>query len=573
MSYRTFKHLLGETSLERKCRYVFGACLLALIAGSFYWYARRSEALLDEHSRSTGRILVWSVFFKHHLELFETDKNFRPIIDEVWSELAPIHVEGYRYRVIVPESPRPEEEAKKLAAKTELEKNALALFSRQRRANELFIGGSQRRYIGAIRATKTCILCHGPPPNLAVKPLANEGDLMAAVSISFPPSDEIEENRAILLAMATLTALVAMVIFLVIVRYVIAKPVKHLKEVSEQIAAGQLNVRADIQTGDEFEELSHAFNRMLRNLVVMQEELRSANRELDAKVDELAKANMALHELYRRQSEFLTTMSHELRTPLNSVIGFSEILASSSRLSDRERRFAQHIQTAGKQLLAIVNDLLDLAKMESNRMEVRPEWISVGEIVDGMISMIRPMADRKRIEVSSELEPELPKAYQDPAKIQQILYNLLSNAVKFTPEGGKVTVIARVEGDKLVLAVRDTGVGIPPEDRERIFEKFRQGTHLTQRGDSLLTREYPGTGLGLSIVRELSRLLGGDVSLESTVGAGSTFTVTIPLHYQPPQQPDEPFESPPSSSDTAATLQSARKLIARSASDGSGARD
>lgn len=415
---------------------------------------------------------------------------------------------------------------------TELERLAIEQFLKDRRRNELFVTGTERRYIGAVRATKSCLTCHGPEPNLALKPVAREGDLMAAVSIRFPPSDELQENRAILLAMATVTAVVAMGIFLVIVRYVIARPVQHLKEVADAIAAGQLNIRADIQTGDEFEELSHAFNRMLRSLMVMQEELRSANRELDRKVDELAKANMALHQLYRMQSEFLTTMSHELRTPLNSVIGFSEILANSPRLNDRERRFAQHIQTAGKQLLAIVNDLLDLAKIESGKMEVRPERFSVADVIDGMIAMNRPMAERKRIELTADIQPDMPEAYQDVAKIQQILYNLLSNAVKFTPEGGKVTVIARVEGDQLVLAVKDTGVGIPPEDRERIFEKFRQGSYITKDRDSLLTREYPGTGLGLSIVRELSRLLGGDVTLESVVGAGSTFTVRLPLHYK-----------------------------------------
>jgi two-component system sensor histidine kinase BarA len=536
MSYRKFKQLLGETSLERKCRYLFGACLLALITGSFYWYLRRTEELLDDHSRSTGRILVWSVFFKHHLKLFEQNDYFRPIIDDVWGELAPIHFAGYEYRLVVPKTARAEDSAK-LAPQTELERRAIGLFQRDRSQNEVFISSPERRYLGAVRATKSCLVCHR---DLRSPPLAQEGDLMAAVSIRFPPSDELEENRLILIAMAMITAVVAMAIFYVIVRYVIAKPVKHLKEVSEQIANGRLDVRAEIQTGDEFEELSHAFNRMLRNLMVVQEQLRSANRELDRKVDELAKANLALHELYRQQSEFLTTMSHELRTPLNSVIGFSEILSDSPHLTEKERRYAQHIHTAGRQLLAIVNDLLDLAKIESGRMEIHPEEFSVPEIVEGMIAMNRPMADRKRVELTSDIAPNLPRAYQDPGKIQQILYNLLSNAVKFTPEGGKVVVTARVEGDELVLAVKDTGVGIPPEDRERIFEKFRQGSYVRRDRDSLLTREYPGTGLGLSIVRELSRLLGGDVFLESTVGVGSTFTVRVPLRYGHPKRDGQP---------------------------------
>src|SRR6266481_9763356 len=157
----------------------------------------------------------------------------------------------------------------------------------------------------------------------------------------------------------------------IIVRYIIVKPVKHLKDVSDAISAGELNVRSEIQTGDEFEDLSHAFNRMLRNLVSMQERLKKANTGLDRKVDELAQANMALYESNRLKSDFLATMSHELRTPLNSILGFSEVLLSADQLSDKQQRWVGNIQKSGDQLLNLINDILDLAKIEAGKMQLR----------------------------------------------------------------------------------------------------------------------------------------------------------------------------------------------------------
>ena len=337
----------------------------------------------------------------------------------------------------------------------------------------------------------------------------------------------IQKNRAILIAAALVTAIVAMWASWMIVRYVIAKPVKHLRDVSDAIAAGRLTVRSQIQTGDEFEELSHAFNRMLHNLVAMQQELREVNGDLDRKVDELAQANLALFEMNRLKSDFLATMSHELRTPLNSIIGFSEVLSGADSLNERQRRYAANIQTSGRMLLGMINDILDLAKIESGKMEVRAEDFSIRDVCEALANVSRPVAERKNIDLFCEPDEALPLLRQDAGKIRQILYNLLSNAIKFTPEGGKVSLRARGEGRWVVLEVADTGIGIAEEDRETIFEKFRQAGQLGQ-SDAVLTREHQGTGLGLSIVRELAKLLGGDVRLESRAGHGSTFTVRLP---------------------------------------------
>jgi signal transduction histidine kinase len=219
-------------------------------------------------------------------------------------------------------------------------------------------------------------------------------------------------------------------------------------------------------------------------------------------------------------------MSHELRTPLNSILGFSEVLLSSDHLNEKQQRWLRNIQSSGEQLLNLINDILDLAKIEAGKMEIRPEEFSIRDICEGLLNMFRPLAEKKNIDLRLQVEPDIALLRQDPGKLQQILSNLLSNAIKFTPEGGRVLLKAESAPPYLILTVADTGVGIAPEEQELVFEKFRQAGNP-------LTREQSGTGLGLSIVRELSKLLGGEVTLQSELGRGSTFTVRLPLQISP----------------------------------------
>jgi signal transduction histidine kinase len=412
MSYRGIKRLLGETSLERKCRFLFGAATLLLISGSLGWYAWNTEDLVAD----------------------------------------------VREQLLTPES------GPDAVARTEAERK------------ELLDQFEHRMHI----------------------------------------------NRALLISTGLVSAILLMGGSWLIVRYVVVKPVKHLKEVSDAISSGELNIRSEIQTGDEFEDLSHAFNRMLRTLVSMQDQLRKVNGDLDRKVDELAQANMALFQSNQLKSDFLATMSHELRTPLNSILGFSEVLMSGAGLNEKQLKWVANIKGSGDRLLLLINDVLDLAKMEAGKMQVRVEEFSIHDVSEGLLIMFRPLAQKKNIALDCQIDPGIPVIRQDASKIQQILWNLLSNAIKFTPEGGRVDLKAETDGIHLVLAVVDTGVGVAEEDQEIIFEKFRQA-------GTALTREQGGTGLGLSIVRELAKLLGGDVSLRSQLGRGSTFTVTLPL--------------------------------------------
>jgi two-component system, NarL family, sensor histidine kinase BarA len=506
MSYRAFKRLLGETSLERKCRFLFGAGILLLITGSFWLYAYLTESLAYKETERNCRLLVEEIRIKRHLE-WEAKKAAKAPLPDFGIQ------EQYQYHWLRDNQPNLEpydrEVLKKFANAEEPDDNVPP---RIRPGEKLLY------FYGAVRAKESCIACH-------YHRQAKPNDLLGTVRIRMSTEaivDAVHVNRAVLMATALGTALLIMAGSWIIVRYVIVKPVKHLKEVSDAISAGELNVRSEIQTGDEFEDLSHAFNRMLRNLVSMQDQYRKVNSDLDRKVDELAQANMALYESNRLKSDFLATMSHELRTPLNSILGFSEVLLSSDQLDDKKLRWVRNIQSSGEKLLNLINDILDLAKIEAGKMQVRLENFSIHDICEGLLNMFRPMAEKKNIDLRGQLDPAIPVLRQDITKLQQILQNLLSNAIKFTPEGGRVMLKAFAEGSHIILVVSDTGVGIAAEEQSLVFEKFRQSGNP-------LTREHAGTGLGLSIVRELAKLLGGEVSLQSDLGRGSTFTVHLPM--------------------------------------------
>jgi signal transduction histidine kinase len=537
MSYRAFKRLLGETSLERKCRFLFGAFILVLIISSFWLYAGQTETLAYEQIPTMCRLLVGQIMAEQIATRCrpsegkgrqpagrDESKSIAAALAEFTQqrrERWPILYNQYRKQIIKPNATRQEDmpDHDTLERLREFEEDVT-----KPEDNVLLLSRKVNFYYGAVRASKNCLGCHRE-----TNPELKENDLLALVKIEMstqPIADGFNTNRAILLSIALSTALLIMGGSYLIVRYVIVKPVKHLKEVSDAISAGELNVRSEIQTGDEFEDLSHAFNRMLRNLVSMQDRLRKVNGDLDRKVDELAQANMALYESNRLKSDFLATMSHELRTPLNSILGFSEVLQSSNSLSDKQLRWVSNIRSSGEQLLALINDILDLAKIEAGKMQVRVSELSATEICEGLLAMFRPMAEKKNIDLRGQLAPGMPLVRQDMVKFQQILSNLLSNAIKFTPEGGRVFLKAEATpgpaGGQLVATVSDTGVGIALEEQELVFEKFRQAGNP-------LTRQHAGTGLGLSIVRELSKLLGGEVTLQSELGRGSTFTVRLPL--------------------------------------------
>ncbi|MEW5798075.1 MAG: response regulator [Bacteroidota bacterium] len=254
------------------------------------------------------------------------------------------------------------------------------------------------------------------------------------------------------------------------------------------------------------------------------------SQEVSTKNTELNTKNAELEKAYRVKSEFLASMSHELRTPLNSIIGFSSVLLgpNSDPLTTDQRKALEKVLKNGKHLLQLINDILDFSKLESGRMTVNVEVDEVENVVANSVMTVEALAKSKNLEVTQRVPHELPVLQTDILKIKQILVNLLSNAVKFTEEG-EVSVTVTQKNNYITFAVKDSGIGIEEKNYGKIFEEFQQI-------DSSNTRKYKGTGLGLPISRRLARLLGGDLTVESTYGKGSTFLLMIPIVYKDPDQ-------------------------------------
>lgn len=421
-----------------------------------------------------------------------------------------------------------------------------------------------RLYYRYARAVRKSDLARWQSPGTVPGPETTLADPLQFVLFLQLRADQAQRqlmlNRISIVAAGLTAGLLAIVVFWFITMRLILSPVRVLRDTAQKISEGDLNIRSDINTGDEFQELSETFNRMVENLRKTQEQLQAINKTLDLKLVELSRANLALHEANTLKNEFLANVSHELRTPLNAIIGFAEVLQETfqdgtSPLDEKRRRYVNNIITSSRRLLDLINDLLDLAKIEAGRMDVHIGPMNVSDTLEGLVSLMRPQAEKRQIQLNLQIEPNLPLVQTDAGKVQQILFNLLSNAIKFTPIGGRVTVRAALErlaGDvpsatataggletsaasaeqpvdesrfRLRLSVSDTGPGIPPEMHEKIFEKFTQL-------DPAVTREHGGSGLGLAISRELARLLQGRIELDSTPGRGSTFSLVIPLKPQ-----------------------------------------
>src|ERR1700722_8871836 len=291
-------------------------------------------------------------------------------------------------------------------------------------------------------------------------------------------------------------------------------------------------------SNEELEEQSRALKESQSRLELQQAELEQTNSQLEEQSqllenqrDDLERSNeivrlraQELEQASQYKSDFLANMSHELRTPLNSLLILAKLLADNNngRLSEEEVRYAQTIQSSGNDLLTLINDILDLSKIEAGHMEIKPEPVAIARLTRDLSNLFTPVAEKKNLEFRVEVRPECPAYIEtDGQRLEQILRNLLSNAFKFTEQGSVELRVTRAPDGQVALSVADTGIGISQDKQNAVFEPFRQA-------DGTISRKYGGTGLGLSICRELVRLLGGTLALRSVEGQGSTFTVLVP---------------------------------------------
>ena len=252
---------------------------------------------------------------------------------------------------------------------------------------------------------------------------------------------------------------------------------------------------------------------------------RDLKRMLDERSKELIAANKYLKRAHKTKSEFLANMSHELRTPLTSVIGFAEVLQDEKfgALNETQKKYINNIAASGKHFLGLVNDILDIAKVEAGKMVFLPTDFSIAEVIEHINTIFSEMAHKNSVAINTYIAPDVPATINADKKItKQIMYNLISNAIKFTPSGGKIDIKAEVKDDNLLISFADTGIGIKKEDMGKLFNDFQQI-------ENEYVHKYGGTGLGLSLSKKLVELQGGKIRVESEFGKGSVFSFTLPL--------------------------------------------
>jgi two-component system sensor histidine kinase BarA len=530
-----FLHL-SPLSLAEKCRLTFGgAVVLVLIIALLIPYIWMGQ-LTKNAFLNAGRVRS-DYLLARHFQLDTTQQLPLPPLSSAGTPADPNASDIYW----VPFRDAAERD-KRLAGLERIQRGLIKDLIRQRQQDDVqFVqqdNVTYSDYIRIFRAEESCLSCHNPQgPAL---PFSRHEIIGAAVIRR--PADQLGFTRTVLMnwvwiGFAFAIALVgAIVAFYWITQRVILRPIRQLRGLANNVAEGNLDIRSSINTRDEYERLAEAFNHMLDSLQDTQQRLRDANKQLDQKIAQLSQRNIELFRANKVKGEFLANMSHEFRTPLNAILGFAEILREKAGRADKDknRRYAENIIAAGKSLLNMINDLLDLAKTEAGKMKLHIDRASIAPLLDEIVASFSVMTRNKKIKVKLAVDPNIPELNTDSGKLRQILYNFVSNAVKFTPERGRIEIKASMLDEKMLrIAVTDTGPGIAEQDQQNIFEKFRQA-------DGSLTRGTAGTGLGLALSKELATLLAGTVGLKSQIEKGSTFWLDIPVSIAPEPDTDNP---------------------------------
>ena len=551
-------------SLANKCQLLFGAAVVLILAAALTIGFARMQTLVTEGQQETARKLA-DAWLEGLIEMprpFTATSSGRPPTteepDPAKDEVPPAPpTEPVLYMSLIsrdqPDAAAPTDPVLADAIKlfeTRDDKHEYFVEDTDSKGDRLYAYARAVRKSDLIRLRERLVRQLGPdaaaknPPDKTeaqTSPLVDPLSQVLLIKFRADLADrQLTLNRIYIVASGLLAGLLAIGTFWYITTRIILSPVRVLRDTAEKIAEGDTNIRSDINTGDEFEQLSSVFNTMVERLKSNEDELRRNNKSLDLKLGELAETNVALYEANKIKGEFLANVSHELRTPLNSIIGFAEVLEDTligpgGVVDEKRKRYIYNIITSSRRLLDLINDLLDLAKIEAGRMEVRVDTVNISDTVEGLITLIRPQAEKNGIKLVMKVQRGLPLIETDAGKVHQVIFNFLSNAVKFTPEGGTVTLAADLiegpgaqlrPGEKRIrLSVTDTGPGIPMDMQDRIFDKFTQL-------DNSVTRNHGGTGLGLTISRDLAKLLQGRIDLDSDTGRGATFSLIIPLELK-----------------------------------------
>jgi signal transduction histidine kinase len=542
-----------QISLAAKCQLLFGAAVILIIAAALAVPWHRFEELTEQLDDGPAEMLARNAMTQHVVSQkahrAENNSSTEPATTQA-STTQPSTAEIGKFDPAINPNlvadddpavaPLPHlmgmDSAQRKTDLTPFEQKAIAHF--QHHPDSLIYTADYRRTDGkwgfrfarpVFLRHESCRQCHEGPQQAGLAKSTLQPFGIVAVDIpSRIDSNQLLRNRLFILTAGFLAGTLAIIVFYLITTRLILQPVRVLQETAEKVSQGDLNIRSDINTGDEFQQLSETFNTMLANLNQSDQQLRSINKSLDSKLGQLAETNVALYESNRLKSEFLANVSHELRTPLNSILGFAELLkeALSAGPDSKSARYVNNICQSGKHLLDLINDLLDLAKIEAGRMEIRSEPLSLPDLFEGLANILKPLLEQKRLTLALTVEADVPIIRTDPGKLQQILYNFLSNAIKFSPQGKAVQLAARRDADDHVrISVTDHGPGVSQPKQQIIFEKFRQV-------DASVTRTHEGTGLGLAISKELTALLNGSIGVRSDEGQGATFWIVIPLQIE-----------------------------------------